>query len=81
MPTDEVLEPSMEQLAYATKELQWFLRHEAVLKAFQSTEIRIRKEWERAQTTPERELAWHKLQAFKTLQVELRALSQRDPVP
>ena len=79
MSDDEVVEPSIEQLAYAAKELQWFLSHDAVTKAFKATEQRIAKEWERGQNPLEREMAWHKLMAFRALKSELQAMSQRRP--
>src|SRR5436190_612449 len=37
---------SAEVLAYQAKELQWFLQHEGVQRAFSATVDRITKEWE-----------------------------------
>ena len=78
--TDELeLAESAEVLAYQAKELNWFLNHDAVKKAFMSTVDRISKEWEKATDEKSREAAWYKLQAFKTLQQELRAHAVRKP--
>ncbi len=68
---------SAEVLAYQAKELQWFLNHEGVQRAFISTMNRITKEWEKASDAGAREAAWHKLDAFKTLLKELRAHAAR----
>ena len=68
---------SAEVLAYQAKELQWFLQHEGVQRAFMSTVDRITKEWEKAPDTAAREMAWAKLQGFKVLQQELRSHAQR----
>lgn len=62
---------------YQAKEVQHFLRHEAVRKAFAATEDRIARQWKSAATLDAREALWHKLQAFRELQTELRASSER----
>jgi hypothetical protein len=41
-----------EVLAYQAKELQWFLQHEGVQRAFIATMNRITKEWEKATDEP-----------------------------
>jgi len=68
---------SAEVLAYQAKELQWFLQHEGVQRAFMSTVDRITKEWEKAPDVAGRELARAKLDGFKILMQELRAHAQR----
>jgi len=69
-----------EVLAYQAKELSWFLNHESWARAVAATEQRITREWMKADNPLAREMAWHKLQAFKTLQQELRSASVRKPV-
>lgn len=76
--TDTIEEAAAaEVLAYQAKELQWFLHHDGVQRAFIATMNRITKEWEKAADEPAREAAWYKLQAFKTLQQELRSHAAR----
>lgn len=72
-----------ELVAYEAKEVQQFLHHDAVRKAFAATEARIVTQWKMAlDLSPlEREVLWHKLQAFRDLQRELYATSQRKPHP
>jgi hypothetical protein len=78
--TDELDEAlSAEVLAYQAKELSWFLAHEGYQRAVEATETRITKEWIKADNPLSREMAWHKLQAFRALQQELRAVSTRKP--
>lgn len=76
--TDTIEEAAAaEVLAYQAKELQWFLNHDGVRRAFMATVDRITKEWEKAPDLAAREQAWAKLQAFKTLQQELRSHAAR----
>ena len=77
MTDDLAAAKTAEVLAYEGKELQWFLNHEGVKRAFIATMDRITKEWEKAPDVAARELAWAKLQGFKVLQQELRAHAQR----
>lgn len=66
-----------EAFAYQAKEVSWFVNHEGWARAVQTTEARIVKEWMSANDPLSREMQWHKLQAFKTLQIELRVLASR----
>jgi hypothetical protein len=68
---------SAEALAYQAREVGLLLEKDVVKAAWTATERRITKEWESGQSPLEREMAWHKLQAFKTLQTEIRVLAQR----
>jgi len=76
MPDDE-LGLADEQRAYEAREVKQFLAHRAVLAAFAATEERIVKQWKVAPTPLEREMAWHKYQAFQELKRELRATGDR----
>lgn len=67
------------QDAYESKEVQQFLQHAAVLRAFAATEAQIKREWERGQSPLEREMAWHKLEAFKAFKQQLRLIAGRRP--
>lgn len=78
MPELEELE-GLEASIYAAKELQQFLKHRAVEEAFERTEARITAAWKRGQSPLEREMAWHKLQAFQELKSELRGFADRRP--
>lgn len=73
----EVIDFSPEVRAYEAKEVGLLLEKETVKTAFAATERRIMKEWEAGENPLSREMAWHKLQAFKTLKAELRALADR----
>lgn len=66
-----------EQLAYQAKEVRLLLAHAALPRAFKATEDRIKRQWEAAPDPPARELCYAKLQAFKDLKTELRALAER----
>lgn len=70
---------SAEVQAYQAKEVQQFLKHRGLEVAFQRTKDRITRQWEAAQDPLSREMAWHKLAAFKELQTELRAFGDRRP--
>ena len=66
-----------EQLAYQAKEVQLLLSHAALPRAFKATEDRIKSQWEKATTLEAREACFAKMQAFKDLKTEIRALSER----
>ena len=70
---------SSEALAYQAKEIQQFLNHDGLKKAFLATEARIIKQWKLADNPLSREMCWHKLNAFKDLVTELRAFGDRRP--
>ena len=70
---DDLEDVSPEQTAYEAKEVQWFLKHEGLQKAFQATEDRIIRHWKAASDPLSREMCWHKLKAFQELKAELRA--------
>jgi len=71
---------SAEQLAYQAKEVQHLLAHDALKTAFLATEARIIRQWKAAQDPLSREMCWHKLNAFRDLQTELRAFGDRRPL-
>ncbi len=77
MMDDLAAAKAAEVLAYEAKELQWFLNHDGVRRAFMATVDRITKEWEKAPDVATREFTRAKLDAFKTLMQELRAHAQR----
>jgi hypothetical protein len=72
---DEGLSAEVE--AYQAKELQHFLKSEAAQNAFARTEARIVRQWLVADNPLAREMCWHKIQAFRDLQTELRAFGDR----
>ncbi len=80
MTNDIELLDSTEARTYAAKECQQLLGHQAWIHAVEATERRIKAEWERGATPLEREMAWYKFQAFKTLQAELRSFASRTPL-
>lgn len=73
------IEQIEEAKAYSARELQMLLNHRGFEAACQATERRIIKEWEQGQQPLEREMAWHKLKAFRTLKSELRAYRDGKP--
>jgi hypothetical protein len=77
---DDVLESPEEREAYDAREVKQLIGLAGWKRALAATEDRITKEWERGNNPLEREMAWHKLQAFKMLQRELRAYGDRPVV-
>ena len=71
------VEQIAEAKAYQAKEIQHLLKQDSFQACIRATELRILKEWERGENPLAREMAWHKLQAFRALLTELRAYSQR----
>lgn len=76
----EQLDISPEQQAYEAKEVQLLLEKDLVKAAWTSTRERIIREWEAADNPLAREMARHKLDAFKLWKAELRALAERHPL-
>ena len=79
---NDYVEPEQlaEVRAYTAKECQQLLNHQSFQDAAAATERRIIADWKRAQNPLEREMAWHKLQAFTALRSELRAYANRRPL-
>ena len=71
------LEQVQEAEAYAAKEIQHLLKSDSFKRCQQATRNRIVKEWENAPSPLEREMARHKLDAFKILVTELRSYGDR----
>lgn len=71
------LDIAPESIAYEAKEVQLLLSKEIVKQAFAATELRIVKDWKRATDQHVREQCWHKLNAFREFQQELRGLTER----
>lgn len=71
------LDIAPESVAYEAKEVQLLLSKEIVKQAFAATELRIVKQWKSAQDNAVREQCWHKLNAFREFQQELRGLVER----
>lgn len=71
---------SPEQTAYEAAEVQQFLKHPGLQRAFQATENRIIRNWKVAMDPLSREICWHKLKAFQDLKAELRAFGDRLPL-
>lgn len=70
-------EVQAEELAYQAREVLELLKKPAVLAAFEATEQRIKEEWKRAQTTPEREFCWAQVKGLEKFRMTVRGWAER----
>jgi hypothetical protein len=85
MPDDNGRDPLSllnpeEQVAYEAPEVQLLLEKESVKAAFRASELRIFREWQRADNPLAREMCWHKQEMLKVWKKELANLAKRTPL-